>query len=419
MIDPKSAPAAPLVAIADAVPDAPGRAELAADARLQATLHASITEIPREVWDGMLAGDPETYDYYRAVEPVPPPGFKLGAISVSDAGRIVAVAPVFKVDYRLDTSLQGGLRRITDWIHARLPGLLSLSVIGIGSPMSDNCTVGFLPGLRRDQRAAAFAAMLERLGQEANRRRISLLAVKSLDGLVAELGDTLTRNGYLRATSVPLAMLPVRFDSYDAWLDSLAKKERIYFRKKLKSAAEVRIEYRMSIKGLEPQIVALFESTLAQSQVDYGGFDKLDPSYFSNVVDSLGDGMQMMLCWKGDELVSFQLCVMGRDRIINKQLGMKYPEARELNLFFVNWLLLVRYAIEHRVEVIEMGATTYGTKLLFGGHLERRWLYFRSRWSTATILLRPFLGLMDFERNDPELSRIKAVVREPEPAGTV
>ena len=90
---------------------------------------------------------------------------------------------------------------------------------------------------------------------------------------------------------------------------------------------------------------------------------------------------------------------------------MKYPEARELNLFFVNWLLHVRYAIEKRVGLIEMGATTYGTKLLFGGHVERRWLYFRSRSALATVLMKPFARFFDFERHDPELTRLKIPVR--------
>jgi Acetyltransferase (GNAT) domain len=377
-----------------------------------ATLHSSIEAIPQEVWDGMLPGDPESYEFYRAVEPAPPPGFRLGAISVRQGDRILAVAPTFEVDYRLDTPLQGGLRRITNWIHGRVPGLMSLSVIGIGSPMSDNCTVGFLRSLDPGERASMFATMLDRLKQEARARRISLLAVKGLGRFACEFAQTLGEHGYLRATTVPLAMLPMKFTTFDAWLDSLPKKERIYFRKKLKSAADVRIEYRTSIKGLESQIVALLDATLAQSKVDYGDFDKVHAGYFSNVVDRVGKGMQMMLCWKGDELISFQLSLIGRDRIINNKLGMKYPEARECNLFFLNWLMLVRYAIENGVSVIEMGATTYATKLLFGGYLERRWLYFRCRWGLATAVMRPFLRYADFERNDPELMKLNAIVHE-------
>ena len=62
--------------------------------------------------------------------------------------------------------------------------------------------------------------------------------------------------------------------------------------------------------------------------------------------------------------------------------------------------------------MIEMGATTYAAKLLFGGHLERRWLFFRCRWPIATAAIRPFLWLCDFERNDPQLRKLKVAARE-------
>jgi hypothetical protein len=74
--------------------------------------------------------------------------------------------------------------------------------------------------------------------------------------------------------------------------------------------------------------------------------------------------------------------------------------------------MLVRYAIENGIGLIEMGATTYATKLLFGSYLERRWLFFRCRRPMATAALRPIFSLIDFERNDPELRKLNCVVRE-------
>ena len=41
----------------------------------------SISAIPRAEWERMLPGEPESWDFYTAVERVPPPGFKLSAIA--------------------------------------------------------------------------------------------------------------------------------------------------------------------------------------------------------------------------------------------------------------------------------------------------------------------------------------------------
>jgi hypothetical protein len=43
--------------------------------------YPGVSSIPRVAWERMLPGDPESRDFYSAVENVPLPGFKLGAIA--------------------------------------------------------------------------------------------------------------------------------------------------------------------------------------------------------------------------------------------------------------------------------------------------------------------------------------------------
>ncbi len=378
----------------------------AAVRRLSFRTYASIASIPREAWQRMLPGEPESWDFYAAVEGAPPPGFALGAVAALDGDRFVAAAPLFRVAYRIDTPLQGRLRQVTEWVHARAPRLVGFPVIGLGSPMSDNCALGFAPELSDAECAETFDGLLGHLAREAKAHRSALIAVKSLDRSAEALEGPLARRGYRRVTSVPLAMLELPYQSLDHYLDSLPSKTGSYFRRKMRSAAKVRIEYRSSVAGLEASLNALFESTLKQSKVDYGDFERLDPQYFARVVHGMGDAAQLMLCWRGEELLSFQLFLVGATRVLAKQIGMKYPEGRELNLYFVNWLKLIEFAIEHRIPSVEMGATTYATKLLFGGYLERRWLHFRFRSGLFNRALSPVAPLFDFEKNDPELQKL-------------
>jgi predicted N-acyltransferase len=368
--------------------------------------YASLSAIPRNAWERLLPGEPESWDFYSSVESVPPPGFTLGAIAAFDGERLVAAAPLFRVAYRIDTPLQGRLRQITDWVHTRAPRLVGFPVIGIGSPMSDNCALGFAPELSDAECAEAFDGLLRQLAREAKAHKSALIAVKSLDRSAETLEEPLRRNGFRCVTSVPLAMLDLPYRSLDHYLDSLPEKTGSYFRRKLRSAKKVRIEFRSSVAGLETRLNELFDSTLKQSKVDYGDFEKLDHAYFAKVVHGMGDKAQLMLCWRGEELLSFQLFLVGSDRVLAKQIGMKYPEGRELNLYFVNWLKLIEFAIDRRIPGVEMGATTYATKLLFGGYLERRWLHFRFRWGMVNSALSPIAPLFDFEKNDPELEKL-------------
>jgi hypothetical protein len=57
-----------------------------------------------------------------------------------------------------------------------------------------------------------------------------------------------------------------------------------------------------------------------------------------------------------------------------------------------------------------MGVTTYATKLLFGGHLERRWLYFQFMGPIQNAIISPLAFLFDFERNDADLRRLDAAL---------
>ncbi|MFM1813883.1 MAG: hypothetical protein RLZ98_578 [Pseudomonadota bacterium] len=372
----------------------------------RAVVYESIADIPTAGLDKLIPGEPESWDYYRAIEDIPPPGFQLGGLAVEHCGSTVALAPLFRTRYRLDTPLQGGLRRITDWLHHRTPGLTSLSVLGLGSPMSDNLTIGFAPGIGPEGRARAFDAMLRKLRAEATDDRRQVVAIKSIDDLALEMAPVLAEHDFNCVTSVPLAMLDLPFGSLDEYLASLRPKTARYLKRKYRTAAQLRMEYITRVEPFEKEINELFRNTLAQSAVSYGDFQELDPSYFQRVKSALGDRSQIMLCWHGSELVSFQTFIYAGNRIVAKQIGMKYPAARDLNLYFINWLELIKFAIAHRIRKVEMGATTYATKLLFGGYLERRTLHFRFRREISNTIFRPLAPLFDFEGNDPELKKL-------------
>ncbi|MGE3712786.1 MAG: hypothetical protein AB7G35_24340, partial [Hyphomicrobiaceae bacterium] len=86
--------------------------------------------------------------------------------------------------------------------------------------------------------------------------------------------------------------------------------------------------------------------------------------------------------------------------------GMRYPEARHLNLYFLNWLDLIEFALERRIPAIDMGSTSYSPKLVFGAQLDRRWLYYRFRIGMANRLVKPLGPMFDYERNDPEIKQL-------------
>ncbi len=371
--------------------------------------HTSLDEVPARDWDALFPGSPEDWDFYRAVEESPPEGFRLGALTYqADDGRLLAAVPAFKIDYRLDTPFQGRMRTIADWVNRRRPGLTSLGVVGLGSPLSDSCSLGFAANLDAGARNEILRRLLDWLQAEADRTHAAIIAVKSMGAEAAEFDATFEGTGFAKVASVPVVTLDVHARSLDDYLKGLKRQHRSYFRNKLKTLDQIRIEFRGSAAGLELELIRLYEATLAQSGVSYGEFDRIGPDYFRAFLERQGERAQLMLFWQGEKLVSFHLFHVGARRIISNKMGMSYPEARELNLYFINWLKIIEIAAERGIPEIEMGATTYAAKLLYGGALERRWLHFRFRRGWLNRLSRPLHGLFDFERNDDELQKLKA-----------
>jgi predicted N-acyltransferase len=376
---------------------------------LSVRFHPSIAEVPEPEWDALFPGSPERWAFYRAAEEAAPGEVWLGAVTVRSAcGALVAAAPAFRIAYRLDTPFQGRLRIAMDRLNALWPGLARIGVLGLGSPMSDGLSLGFAPAADEPARAQALSALLDGLMAEGHRRKGTILALKGLAGENAALEHVLAGKGFGKVTSVPVAMLPLPRGTLDDYLASLPRKRAAYFRRKLAPKAALRIEYRTNIDGLENEIHSLYEATLAQSNVGYGDLDKLPPGFFARLLARMGEDARLMLCWQDDRLVSFQVFLVGTRRIVAYKIGMRYPEARDLNLYFINWLEMIEFATGRGISEIEMGATSYASKLLFGGHLERRWLHFRFRRPLSNRISRTFHHHFDFEANDAELQKLAA-----------
>jgi Acetyltransferase (GNAT) domain len=376
---------------------------------LRVQCHDRVGAISQDDWNALFPGDPEAWTFYLAGDRAPPPGFTLGAISVRHDGRLLAAAPLFRTVYRFDTSFQGRMRRIGDWLYQRLPALVSMRVMGLGSPLCDHCHVGFAAGLTEVQRDEALAALLDGLAAHAKREKAPLLAAKALTTPQVEaLEKVFKQREFTRVTSLPVVMLNLPYRNEAHYFASLKPSTASYLKRKFRPMDKLRIEYRDTVDGLEAEINALYKATLAQSPVDYGDFGHVHPDYFKQILAAMGDKARLMLCWQGDDLLSFQLYVVGERDIVAKCIGMRYPQAKELNLYFINWLMMIRDALARDKGRICMGGTTFQTKLLFGGLIEKRWIYFRFRNPIHNAILPWLAPAFDFEKNDPELQALAA-----------
>ena len=369
----------------------------------------SVTAVEHGMWDRLFPDTVEAWDYYRACERSAPQGFTTSAIGVFAGNELVAAAPLFNISHRLDTSLEGPLQPIGDWIGRKTPRLLNWPVLGMGSPLTEECPIGMLPSLSLADRAAAMTVLLDGMAETARAQGVSVLAIKDVTDADAQWADApLRQAGYMRAATLPVATLPVGFRTEAEYLASLSANMRKDLKRKMKSSANVQIEIRDSLDGIEEEVVALFEETKARRRTDYADFDEVPPAYFGEVVRGLRDKAIIVLCRVEGTLASFSLSLAEKDRIIAKYIGMRYPMAQEHNIYFVNWMAVVRLAIARGASWLQVGHTTYKQKVRLGCSLKRSWVYFRHRNPVLNAGLRLVSPYLAFDAKDPDLKELGA-----------
>ena len=370
---------------------------------------ASIAEVPRAQWNALFPGAAEGWDYFRACERAAPQGFAPSALAAFAGGTPVAAAPLFRLDYRLDMSLQGPLRPVGDWLNRYLPKLVNVPVLGMGSPLTEECPIGLLSSLGGAERATALEALLAGMSAHAKAEGISVLAIKDVtDADAVWCHDTLVQSGFTRVATLPVATLHLPFKDEQEYLTSLSASTRKDIKRKMKSLAGVQVEVRDTIDGIEDEIIKLFEETKARRKADYDAFDDVPQGYFREVMSTPGGNAKIMLTRVGSELASFNIFFEEKDRIIDKYIGMRYPLAREHNIYFITWMMMVRRCIEKCIPWLQMGQTTYCQKVRMGCKLKRSWVYFKHRNPLINAVFKAAGPRMAFDRMDPDMVELGA-----------
>jgi hypothetical protein len=379
-----------------------------------------VGAIAESDWTRLFPDDAEGWAYYRAVEGEPPEGLRFEAMVVERDGHVVAAAPVFHAIYRLDTPLQGRLRPLGDWLYRVFPGVVAHPVIGFGSTMAERCHLGVDPALSPTERRDAVVALCAGLEAKARREGVRILAMKDVaETEPADIHATIAGAGFSRIAGLPVAVLDLPFADVEGYIRSLSANMRSALRRKLKTAGAVQIEIVSSIDGIEDEIYRLYEATRANSSVDYGDFEQLSPSYFRHVVTALGpDRCAIILARVDGRLLAMQLCFLERERVIFKFWGMRYPEGREHNLYFIAWVEGVRLALSRGAKTYQSGQTAYTQKAKLGSRLVPVWIYFRHRWPLVNRIFRLAAPHLAFDKMDPELAEIRKRAGDGKPTGT-
>jgi len=366
---------------------------------LTAQAFDSIQHIDRATWNDCFADTLENWDYYLAVEKAGVAGFQWRYLAVFDGKTLLAVAPAFITHYNL-TTMQGAGKRLTDALNRVWPNALSLSLYAIGSPVTERCNVGTASHLTEQQRDQALTRLLQMARSDADHFKIGLMAVKDAPTTDSAWTAACRAQNLQAIPSLPSATLSIQFGSIDSYLGSLGKSTRKDLRRTLRGPAP-RIEWRREVKDVLPEMMRLYEATLARSDLQ---FERLDEAYFISVLEQLGDRSACVLYWIDDQLVAFNLMLLDDQRLIDKFFAHDVDRTRDHNLYARSWLENVDFCIRNGIPVYEAGQAGYASKTRFGCQFHGNMMFFRHRNWLLNSLLKLAKLIIRPDRYDPAMA---------------
>ena len=338
--------------------------------------HPSIDAFAPIEWNRLFPHEREDHAYLRAIEHAGLAGFRYLYFAVREGKRLLAASPAFITDYRLDTTMQGGVRRTVQALAKVLPRLLRIPMLSLGSPVTERCRIGFAPDSAPEQHVAWLDAILARMEDIAAAERLGMLAVKDAPLAEPAWQQACPRRGLHALPGLQGATLDVRWHDIDGYLDSLGAATRKDLRRKRRAGENLRIEWRTNLDGIADDVQRLYRETLARAQFS---FEELTPAYFINVLREMPGRAYCVTYSEGERLLAFNLVLRDAECLLDKFLGMDRAAMDRYNLYHVSWLENVRYCIDEGIGVYESGQGLHREKARLGSALQPNVLWYRHR----------------------------------------
>lgn len=203
--------------------------------------------------------------------------------------------------------------------------------------------------------------------------------------------------GYVLLEGQALAWVPIDFASLDDYLARLSAGRRKNIRRKLRSRAQLEIDAIPAgsacfhDEATLTAMQALFDNVYAQSEIH---FDHPGAGFFRILLQDADSGGVVFVYRHAGQMIGWNLCYEYAGKLIDKYIGLAYPQAREHNLYCVSWMHNLEYARMRGLSHYVAGWTDPEVKAFLGASfsLTRHAVYARNPLLRALLrrLVRHF-----------------------------
>ena len=362
-----------------------------------------ITQIPAGDWNRVYPDVLESYNFYKTLDEISLDQFSLFYIAVYDRKTPVAATACFIMNYPLDTSISGPLRRVTNAIRKVMPNIFSLKAVICGMPMSQGKI-----GIAGDP-DAVMKVILRRLEQIAKKKKAPIIAFKDFDQAHTKTLDPLQNRGFTKFDSLPTTMLNVWYKDFEEYMTTLSSASRYDLRRKFKKVdGHVNFDFKI-VDAIDDgelrEVYKLYLDIVAKHDM---GFELLPIEFFRNIAINM-PGQTKYFLWRIDgKLAMFLFGLVSKDVFIDYYVGLDYSITHKYHLYFVKFRETLNWCIKNRIKQYEMGITGYEPKRRLGFDFVPLYIYAKLRNRALRGAFNFICQFLKFENFDPALKRGKS-----------
>jgi predicted N-acyltransferase len=352
-------------------------------------------------WTSTFTDQRKDYRYYEILDDTLRERFDYQYFAIVDGkGHVRAIQPFFLVDQDLLEGLGAERLYWISLIRRFYPRFLKLCALMVG------CSAGEAHLAATEALPVDIVAETLSNGiiEQARSLKAQLIVLKEFPSRYRDILHCFEQCGFARAPSMPMTMLDIEYDSFEAYMaKALKSSSRRKLRKKLAATAgtsDIRMSVTDDATGFVDEIYPLYLQVFERSKMQ---FEKLTKDFFRQIGQRMGDKVRFFAWRRGNNLVAFSLCMVHGDSLYAEYVGFDYAVALDLHLYHYVVRDMISWGISNGYKWFRSSALNYDPKLHMRHQLDPIDLYVRHTSGLANAIFRRALPWIAPVRYDATL----------------
>jgi Acetyltransferase (GNAT) domain len=337
-------------------------------------------------WTSTFADQRKDYRYYEILDDTLRGDFAYRYFAIADNnGRVRAIQPFFLVDQDILEGLDAERIHWISLIQRFYPRFLKLRTLMVG------CSAGEAHLAATENLPVDIVAETLSNGiiKQARSLNAQLIVLKEFPSRYRRVLHCFLQRGFVRAPSMPMTMLDIGYDSFDAYMTkALRSSTRKKLRKNLDATGGVS-DIHMSVTddatSFVDEIYPLYLQVFERSRMR---FEKLTKDFFRQLGQRMNDKVRFFAWRRGNMLVAFSLCMVQGDSLYAEYVGFDYAVALDLHLYHYVVRDMISWGISRGYKWFRSSGLNYDPKLHMRHRLDPIDLYVRHTSALANAIFR-------------------------------